>query len=306
MIRYCKQQDLDRTKWDACVQSSPAARLYAYSWYLDQICPDWGALIYGNYEAVMPLLYRKKLGVSYLFLPFSAQQLGVFGRKPVSEELVRQMIHGIPEHFRMIDLKLNATNKFQDSEYEVIENTNYELLMNAPYATLQEAYSANTRRNIRKCVKAGCTISVNQLDYKQVIEGFRATRGKTFKALDDRFYDTLSALTKACLKRNQAAVYAVHDVHQQLVTSALFLKDEHRTYYILSGNTDAGRKIGGMHFLVDQVIAREADTDRTLDFEGSNDSNLARFYSSFGARSSVYLQVRKNRLPGILKRLRSS
>lgn len=305
MIKHLKQAAIDREQWDACIQASPAGRLYAYSWYLDQICSAWEGMVYGEYEAVMPLVYRKKFGVSYLFLPFSAQQLGVFAHTETSAKLVREMIRAIPDQFRVIDLKLNATNQFEDSEYEVIENTNYELLLDQPHELLKKNYSDNTKRNIRKSTKAGCVISVGEVHYQQVIEGFKMTRGKTFKALDDRFYDTLAGLTEACLARDQAEVYAVHDSNRNVLTTALFLKDEQRTYYILSGNTEQGRKVGGMHFLLDQLIAREAESGRVLDFEGSNNANLARFYGSFGARSSVYLQVRKNRLPGFLKRLKS-
>ena len=41
-----------------------------------------------------------------------------------------------------------------------------------------------------------------------------------------------------------------------------------------------------------------------LDFEGSNDENLARFYMSFGSQEMKYATVRINRLPWYVKWLK--
>ena len=43
-----------------------------------------------------------------------------------------------------------------------------------------------------------------------------------------------------------------------------------------------------MTFLIDQVIRKYAGQSLTLDFEGSDDDNLARFYQGFGSRPVSY------------------
>jgi hypothetical protein len=52
--------------------------VYAYSWYLDIVSPGWDALVKDDYKSVMPLTWRKKYGIKYLYQPFFTQQLGVF------------------------------------------------------------------------------------------------------------------------------------------------------------------------------------------------------------------------------------
>ncbi len=52
-----------------------------------------------------------------------------------------------------------------------------------------------------------------------------------------------------------------------------------------------------MPFLIDSFIRQNAGKNITLDFEGSNDLNLARFYKSFGSKECAYQQVKINRLP---------
>ena len=34
-IKYVKHKDIDKVKWDACIDNAPNALIYAYSYYLD-------------------------------------------------------------------------------------------------------------------------------------------------------------------------------------------------------------------------------------------------------------------------------
>jgi len=52
-----------------------------------------------------------------------------------------------------------------------------------------------------------------------------------------------------------------------------------------------------MPWLIDAFIKENAGKPVTLDFEGSNNPGLARFYSSFGAKKVVYQQFTRNSLP---------
>jgi hypothetical protein len=58
-----------------------------------------------------------------------------------------------------------------------------------------------------------------------------------------------------------------------------------------------------MTFLFDNVINEFAGTQVVLDFEGSNDENLARFYRGFGAKEVYYKVLKYNMLPFPLKQL---
>ena len=51
-----------------------------------------------------------------------------------------------------------------------------------------------------------------------------------------------------------------------------------------------------MFLLIDEVIKEYSPGNLVLDFEGSNDASLARFYKGFGAKESSYLSLKINRL----------
>ena len=59
-----------------------------------------------------------------------------------------------------------------------------------------------------------------------------------------------------------------------------------------------------MFLLLDSFIKENSQKNITLDFEGSNDENLARFYKGFGSKECVYLQLRRNRLPFLINWLK--
>jgi hypothetical protein len=59
-----------------------------------------------------------------------------------------------------------------------------------------------------------------------------------------------------------------------------------------------------MFFLIDKFIQEHAGEKIILDFEGSNLPGLARFYKGFGSDDFVYLQVRKNNLPKLVRWLK--
>ena len=59
-----------------------------------------------------------------------------------------------------------------------------------------------------------------------------------------------------------------------------------------------------MSFLIDSFIKNHSGENKVLDFEGSMDNNLARFYKSFGSEEIVYLQILKNKLPFFIRWLK--
>ena len=87
-IRYVKRKDIDAQKWDECISNSPNGIIYAYVFYLDCMADQWDALVYNDYEAIMPLTWRKKYGVAYLYQPFFTQQSGIFSQQPVTASII--------------------------------------------------------------------------------------------------------------------------------------------------------------------------------------------------------------------------
>jgi hypothetical protein len=87
----------------------------------------------------------------------------------------------------------------------------------------------------------------------------------------------------------------------QLLASSVFFFDQKKAYYILAGNHPDGKSVGASHALIDAFIKDHAGQNLTLDFEGSDISSLAFFYSGFGAKEELYPALKINRLPFYLR-----
>ena len=78
ILRYLKHDELDFSSWDRRISSADNSRVYALSWYLDRTAADWDALVWGDYEYVLPVTLKSKFGIKYLYQPLFCQQLGIF------------------------------------------------------------------------------------------------------------------------------------------------------------------------------------------------------------------------------------
>ena len=131
-IIYTAYQNIDKQKWDNCIEHSPNGLIYAYSYYLDAMAKNWDALVLNDYETVMPLTWNKKYGIQYLYQPFFCASLGIFGNN-ITVDTVNEFLKNIPSKFLYWDIYLNAGNYFSGTDFKLYERTNYVLPIDQPY-----------------------------------------------------------------------------------------------------------------------------------------------------------------------------
>ena len=290
-ILYLQSHEINRSLWDNCINNACNRLVYAQSVYLDHMADNWDALVLDNYEAVMPLPWRRKSGFYYLYQPFLTAQLGLFSAS-VNKELLKKFLSAIPKKFSLWEFPLNHDNRFAIEGFELYERKNYILNLSPEYDLIIKNFRENTRRNIKRCLQYGC-YGKNDIDIEDVISlaGYqnspiRTSDIKNFKNLYKHFQE-----------KDQAICYGVFSSRHELIASAAFVFSYNRAYYILVGNHPNGRTLGASHLLIDHFIKEHSGNELFLDFEGSDIRNLAFFYSSFGAKEENYMAIRLNRLP---------
>jgi len=294
------RKDIDDDKWNACIAGAPNGLIYSYTFYLDAMASNWDALIVNDYEAVMPLTWRKKWTFAYLYQPFLTAQLGVTG-KGISGELVAECLKNIPHRFRFIDIALNYANVFGLSETPFLLRNNYVLNLQADYAVLNANYRQHIKRNIKKATAAGSCID-EELPFASIAAlATKYTPGvKNHQPEMERFrqlFESLKAQRKAVCR-------GVYSTDKNLLAAAVFLFWNNRAYYILAANNPESKRIGASHLLIDSFIKEHAGQNLLLDFEGSDVRGLAFFYASFGAQEEKYPALKLNRLPFYAKWLK--
>ena len=300
MIRYLTHNQIDTYRWDDCIAQSPDGIVYAWSWYLDVVHPGWEALVEDDYEAVMPLTGNKKLGVNYLFQPFFTQKFGIFGKKEASEEKIEQFLEAIPEKFKFAEFRINKSYGTYNTHgtyttYKSENHRNIELSLSPDYSIISANYHSNTKRDLAKAPK-NCLSIVENAEQSVIIDLFRKNRGKEVKHWGNKEYYRLLSLVDTAKSHDACLVLAAKNSDNQIVAGAFFMMSHNKIVFLFSGADESNKNNHGLTFLLDYVIQRFSGSGMILDFEGSDNDGLARFYKGFGGEEKYYWGLKFNKL----------
>jgi len=292
-LQYIKHKNIDSDKWNRCINNSSNCRIYGYDWHLDRTAIKWDALIYGDYEFVMPLPLRKKWGINYVFQPLFSQQLGIF---PEPEESIAGLFYtGLVKIYKFCDFNVNSENPvFENLKgIDFFPRKNYLLNLHQDYNTLSSYFSKNTKRNVIKAEKNSLNLSIG-ISLEEYMEFKSKNLPVTINKKDLNNLKSLIALGQF---KGFGEIHGVYTNENQLCAAVYFCRCKDRVIYFNAASNEQGKELGGMYFLVNRFIKENAGTNLTLDFEGSMIPGVARFYEGFGANPETYFQLKFNRLP---------
>ena len=300
-IQYLSHKEIDKTKWDACIEQASNGLIYPYSFYLDAMAKQWDALVLNDYEAIMPLTWNRKYGFYYLYQPAFTASLGIFGNQ-VNEHLVSSFLDAIPLKFRLIEVSLNHQNNFPSVINGYYPRSNYTLDLNKPYEEIFKTYRESHKRNMTKAMQLGGKLT-REINVDEIIK-LNEEQLKHIGGTKTQDYTNFKNLYIFLKSKDAAKTYAIMGSRNNILASAIFFFSHNRAYYIMVGNHPDGKTIGASHALIDAFIKDHAGQDLILDFEGSDIRNLAFFYSSFGAKEEIYPALKINKLPFYIKWLK--
>lgn len=296
-LQYIKHQDIDFKKWDNTILHSQIPFVFAQSFYLNATCPNWDALIIGDYETVFPITYKTKFGYRYLPQPPFTSQLGAYGK--LSLEAEQQFYKYILEHFKLIDIELNVTNQLQ-SEFISPKNT-YTLNYSEGYK-----FNQNTKRNIAKALENGfVTKSVKSEDSIQLSQTYLNPFLEKEVGLSKTTVSLLDNLLKNADLTGQLYTFKVTDKNNTIKALGHFICNGQHALYLKGTNFDKIENSGSMHLLMKHAIEFFADKSIIFDFGGGSKQGLANFYMGFGGQAMTYNFLQVNKLPRLIKILKN-
>jgi hypothetical protein len=293
-IKHLKNQEIDYEKWDLCIQCAENGNLYAQSWYLDVVSPNWEALIFDDYKFVMPLPVVQKLGIRTVSQPLHCQQLGIF---PAPEIEIQQLFsRDLWRLFRRVRYQLNAAlNADGFDNFNKKKKQNYLLNLDRPYSLISKDFSTNTKRNLKIAERAEVAV-VKGL---QPMDFFNGKRQAETRSVPEKSYWILHRLVAQTVTRGNGIIYAAYSKTNNLCAAAFVIFNQSRAYYLNAYSTGEGRENRAMYSIVNELIKEFSETGLVIDFEGSIIEGVARFYKGFGAEAEQYYYVESNRFPFI-------
>ena len=299
IIQLLQHNMINKSLWDEGVSNAFNGNLYAYSWYLDIVSPGWCALVEGDYENVFPLPVSSRAGIKYIMQPYFTQQLGLFSRSILPETKLTEFLSNIRSSYRYIDINMNISNYLYPSG-NIAEMTNLELDLKNEYNKIASGYQNNLKRNLKKASQNKLSITKN-VTPEELISLFRANKGQDLKHLNDSQYVLIQKIAYESIQKGMAEIVGACDNSNQLIAGILWITSHHKSIFLFSALSETGRNLNAMPWLIDAFIRQNAGKPLTLDFEGSNNESLARFYSSFGAKKIIYQRYVRNSLPAIFR-----
>ena len=298
-ISFIPYQLIDKVKWNNCVAVSSNGLVYAQSIYLDHMADHWDGLVMNDYEAVMPLTWKQKMGIRYLYQPAFFQQGGIFSASAITVEMVDAFISAAKKYFPFAECTLNYGNPAPTSVSFEMRN-NYLLQFNQFLSAdieneyLKQRIKRAEKFNLRYANSDDIEASVvlYQQLYHHRISGFRS-------ADFNRFIDLCSLLQK----ENKILIRTVFEA-DTLLASALFIVDNNRLYNLASCLLAEGKSKLANYFLIHQLMKEFEHTDIVLDFEGSDVEGIAYFYQKWATAEQPYLFISWNHLPKTIQLLR--
>ena len=293
MIQLVKRNQIDEEKYNHCITKSIESSIFGYSWYLDIIADNWDALVLNDYDAVMPLPWRKKAGIKYVYPPFWLIELGVFST--LKNVDVKAFINALFMNFRFVESRLNTQNQLLGFPAQKLEMQIQMLSLKDSYETILLAYNRNRKRELKKANDVHLTEQWND-DPKNLIALFKDNVGQRVEKLQEKDYQVLLKLLNVCIERNVGEVLSIYEPKSKLVGSAFFLKHQNTVTALVVSSDFKNRDNGVNTFLNDRAIFKYQKDFEIFHFGGSSMETIANYYKSFGAETKNYFLLKKRLL----------
>ena len=150
------------------------------------------------------------------------------------------------------------------------------------------------KKNIKKANRNNLVYSSSD-KIESAIELYKNTYSQRLSA-SEKDYGNFLHLCFLLKKKEQILIRKVNSTNDQLLATAIFLKDKKRIYNIISTTLPDGRKLEANHFLLYELIKEFSGQNLILDFEGSEIPSIRSFYKKFGAIEQPYPFVKINKL----------
>ncbi len=301
MLKHLLHSEIDKVKWNHCISKSDHALLYAEAEYLDALAVNWDALVLNDYESVMPLCWKSKWGINYLYQPPFVQQSGIFSTKPLSDIVVQQFINAAAMHFKFAEISLNYGNFSSNFNCTVAARNNFIMSLESEYEKTFNNYKPYIRERLNRLKKFNMKYQVSD-DTNRAINFYQKTYGNRFNGISNQTFERFKSLSRQYQQKGRTIVREVkEDSTQELLAIVLLIKDEKRIYNLASTVTEKGKKLLANYFLYDNIFQEFSAQGLCFDFEGSDLPGVSYFYEKFADNNQSYPFVKWNNLPWPLK-----
>ncbi len=291
-IKFLKNSEIDREKWNRAVSNSMFSLTYAYSWYLDSACVYWDAMVNEDYSLIMPLPYYTKFYNLYIYQPVLIPKLGYFFTHIPSLSDIDTLFSKIPKNITQFELILN---KFCISRFRNrIKQNFFSLELLQPYNSLKSNYSIYLKTLLGNENKIKDYV-ISGLSPNEVL--FFLNKIKYFS--DHNIYSDLRKIISITSIRRLSNILAVYSVRNELIGIGIFIFSAYSADLIVAAALDDDERT--IALIIDRFIKNNSGKTLTLNFDCRFSLSATKLYPEFGAEKYYNTKLFYKKIPKIFR-----
>jgi hypothetical protein len=271
--------------YDRCIDSSPNGIIYALSWYLDIVCPEWEILATEDHSAVMPLPVTRLLGRKILRQPDFAWQLGIFSTDRPSPDVIQHFIRSIPSSYRRRKLCLSKFNIVPPGDAKHLNSSEMDLIR--PAKLLRSRYGPLMQRQLEASRKESLSYVSNVSVHDMLMFSYRLDKFHR-QRLKPGDISTLRMLISNAMRFRAGQIGAAYDSHNNLCATVVFFTYNGRTSILHAAASVEGLSSGGIEFIIDRYIQGNAEKDLVLCVDNPVERRLMEIMKNCGSAISTF------------------
>lgn len=288
MIRRLKYHEIDFEKYQKCLETSVQRKYSAEEKFLKATAKtDWDLLVYGDYEAVMPVPFIYKLGFKIVVNPKLTQQLGVFSTED-SVELNEKFLEFLQKNYRVWYYAFNEKNQFK-APLKMRKNF---LLLPDSYETIRQKYSPKRKRKLR--------LNPGVIEFSEIKGSVPFEEAESFILKNiigvnkPKEIEAFVSILKAFSDQKILDFYGFY-FKGDLINLVAVYQEEYTSVLLGTYNVKELVKLNGASNLIDFAIMKNIE-HRIFDFEGGDMPHLEEYFRGFRAEMKKYSVVKNTRL----------
>ncbi|KMQ68421.1 hypothetical protein ACM39_07855 [Chryseobacterium sp. FH2] len=298
MIRRLKYREINFKKYTECLENSEQRKYSATKDFLDVTSgKNWEILVFGDYEAVMPIPFERKFGCIKLVInPKLCQQLGIFSKKD-NVEMNDAFLNSFEKKYNIWYYAFNAENKFS----KLLNQRQNFLIYPDNYENIRQKYSPKRKRKLRLDEEVLQNSEVREVNMKEAIHFISEnTIGAKNEKDKQQFLQTFSDFEKAHRLNLTAFFY-----HKTIINLIAVYSDVKTLALLGTFNAKEHIKLSGSSVIIDHIISENIQ-HKIFDFEGSDVPAVEEFFRGFRPTLQKYPVILNSKKDIIKKAMKIS
>ena len=271
--------------YNKCIGASPNGTIYALSWYLDIVCPDWEFIESGDYTTVMPIPVFKSMGKKIIKQPEYAFQLGVFSTSIPDPETVHAFLQAIPKNYRFRKFCMNKFNIVKNNNARIHNASELDLI--SPYKQIRSKFNHIIHQQISLAENNSLSFISNIAVNDLLMFSYRLDKFNKQKLKPNQI-STLRLIASNAIRYRSAQIASAFDASNNLCAAILFLIFNGRASILYAAANSEGLETGAIEFIIDRFISDNAEQNLVLCIDNPVEKQLMETLKNFGSSISDY------------------